>query len=228
MKLKKAVGLCMQAGSLNLFNHTTEEGEITQWLSDGRACYPLLGIPYLDEETVCTVFDIPEKKQEKMMIRCQDWPASLRVDDYNNADRMVDPMALSINYGGYTVVPMLTRGGGITYIQKKYLAPLEDAADVLIYCERVDSNGQRYIAVFNGLLIAAIIYPYDIICDDFMEKAETIVRLTDKELRQKRLLGDNKAPQEDNDQRTLFEGEEQEGDEEGEEPVEEEDDTDRS
>lgn len=234
MKLKKAVGLCMQTGNLTLFNHTDGDGVLTQWISDGRACYPLLGMPYLDEDTVCTVFDIPEKKQEKMMIRCQGWPAGLRVDDHSNADRMVDQMAISINYGGSTVVPMLTRGGGITYIQRKYLAPLEDAADTLIYCEREDSNGQRYIAVFNGLLIAAIIYPYDIISDDFMEKAETIVRLTERELKQKKIMGKSKASQEDEDmdQGTLFEepeeGEEEEDTEEGEKPGEVDDDTDRS
>lgn len=118
MKLKKAVSLCMQVGNLNLFDHTDEYGAVTQWLSDGRACYPLCGMPYLDEDTVCTVFDIPEKKQEKMMIRRQDWPKSLRVDDYDGEDKKVEPLPLSINYGGHTVLPMLTRGGGITYIQK--------------------------------------------------------------------------------------------------------------
>ena len=221
MKLKKAVSLCMQEGNLTLFNHTDQDGVVTQWISDGRAVYPLCGMPFLDEETVCTVFDIPEKKQEKMMIRCLGWPESLRVDDYNSSDKVVEQMALSINYGGYTVIPMVTRGGGITYIQRKYLGPLEDAQDILTYCERVDARGQKYIAVINGMLLAAIIYPYDMINDDFMEKAATIVRLTEKELKQKRLLG-YKAQEDgdrDEDQGTLLaapeEGEGEEDQEEG-------------
>lgn len=209
MKLKKAVSLCVSEGNLSLFNRTDLDGVVTQWISDGRAVYPLGGIPFLDEETVCTVFDIPEKKQEKMMIRCQSWPESLRVDDYDSSDKVVEPMAMSINYGGYTVIPMVTRGGGIMYIQKKYLGPLEDAQDILTYCERVSTAGQKYIAVFNGLLLAAIIFPYDMINDDFMEKAETIRRLTEWELTRKRLLGINRGSSEggdqDEDQGTLFE-----------------------
>ncbi len=228
MKLKKVVGLCMQTGRLCLFNHTDEDGVLTQWLSDGAALYPMDGMPHLDEDTVCTVFDIPEKKQEKMMINMTGWPATLRVDDCTSEDRMVEPMPLSINYGGHTLLPMLTRGGGITYIQKPYLGPLEDTKDTLTYCERVDTTGQRYIAVFNGLLIAAIIYPYDVLKDDFAKKVETIARLTEREVKQREILGKNKVSPEDKDQRTLFEGKNLTVTVEGEEPGEDEDDTDHS
>lgn len=62
-------------------------------------------------------------------------------------------------------------------------------------------------------MIAAIIFPYDIICDDFMEKMGTIVRLTEKELRQKKILGESTEEDGDEEQHNLFEGEGPEEDE---------------
>ena len=58
MKLKKVVALCNKAKGFRLFDKIDSTGEITQWLGDGYAIYPLNGLPILDEETLCAV-EIP-------------------------------------------------------------------------------------------------------------------------------------------------------------------------
>lgn len=70
MKLKKVAALCCQEGAVRLFDQTDASGEVVrQWLGDGRAAYPIDGMPYMETDNICTMFDIPEKKQEKMTFR---------------------------------------------------------------------------------------------------------------------------------------------------------------
>ena len=77
MKIKKIVDLCKKRGYFYLF--TTEGGE--QWLSDGVGAYPLGDVPSLDEDTLCVLFDIPEKAREKMVFRVQQAPSGFCFDD---------------------------------------------------------------------------------------------------------------------------------------------------
>lgn len=58
MKLKKVLSICKTNGLYYLYDRIDRSGEITQWLGDGYALYPLDGLPILDEESFCAVFDI--------------------------------------------------------------------------------------------------------------------------------------------------------------------------
>ena len=206
MKIKKVVALCLTTKRVCLFNHVDEDGVITQWLGDGSAFYPLNGVPFLEEETFCTVFDVPE---EKLMIRCGDMPEGVSVEDFTDEDQMVQPMGMSIYYGGSEVSTLRAKSGGITFIKRKYLAPLDDMTEVLQFYERVDSSGRRYIVVLSGLLIAAIIYPFDIVCDDLLEKLEALLRRTKEELKKKNAMAAGEEPLSpiDGGQETLFDKE---------------------
>lgn len=58
MKLKKVLSICKTNGLYYLYDRIDRSGEITQWLGDGYTIYPLDGLPILDEESFCAVFDI--------------------------------------------------------------------------------------------------------------------------------------------------------------------------
>ncbi len=184
MKLKKVVAQCLSTGSIYLYDHTDETGEITQWLGDGCAAYPLCGVPYLDAETFCTLFDVSERKQEKLMIRKAPMPESVNVADYVQGDRRVEPIGVGITFGGTALVPLVWRGDErrITYIQKKYLAPLEDVANVLQFVERVDPRGVRYIVALAGMLITAVILPYKTVCESFVVTLRDLLDLSYEEM----------------------------------------------
>lgn len=175
MKLKKVVALCNKAKGFRLFDKLDSTGEITQWLGDGYAIYPLIGLPILDEETLCAVFDISEKQRENIVVRRSEMPEAVNVDDTDPAERVLCDDDFSIIYGGAELQPLKTRNG-ITFIQRKYLAPLEDVLDMVQLYERVTPDGQSYIAAKAGLLLAAVIFPYKVVNEKFVTRLEEMAR----------------------------------------------------
>ena len=145
MKLKKVISLCHQRKTFRLFDKISENGEIVQWMGDGCAAYPLNGLPILDEETLCAVFDISEKQLKNTSIRRLTMPDVLNIGDTDPDERVLKDDDFSIIYGGTEVKPLKTRTG-IIFIQQKYLAPLEDVLDVVQLYERVTPDGQTYVA----------------------------------------------------------------------------------
>ncbi len=126
------------------------------------------------------------RKREKLMINKATMPESISVADYIAEDRGLEKLDISINYGGVSVIPFLIhQRGGVIYIQKKYLAPLEDMADELQFCERVTALGTRYIVVMAGLLISAVIMPYDMGKEGFSSTLNVLAQLTADEMKKK-------------------------------------------
>ena len=175
MKLKKVISLCHQRKTFRLFDKISENGEIVQWMGDGCAAYPLNGLPILDEETLCAVFDISEKQLKNTSIRRLTMPDVLNIGDTDPDERVLKDDDFSIIYGGTEVKPLKARNG-IIFIQQKYLAPLEDVLDVVQLYERVTPDGQTYVAAKAGLLIAAVIFPYSVINEKFVTRLEEITR----------------------------------------------------
>lgn len=211
MKLKKVVSLCLGAEAFRLYDKLDATGGITQWLGDGYAIYPLEGLPILDEQTLFAVFDIPERKREKVTFSQMFVPDVINVGDFDDDEREVEDNGVSINFGGTVVKPLQTRDG-ILYIQSRYLAPLEDVADVLHLFERETADGRRYVVAKVGMLTTAVIFPYDLIKEGFVSKLSEIVELTRAELDRKKFRESMaRSELEDRDQETMF-------DEEGKEP----------
>ena len=175
MKLKKVTSLCGKSKCYRLFDKIDSTGEITQWLGDGYAIYPLNGLPILDEESLCAVFDISEKQRENISVRRAAMPESVNTDDTDPAERVLKDDDFSIIYGGTELQPLKTRNG-IMFIQRKYLAPLEDVLDMVQLYARVTPDGQSYIAAKTGLLIAAVIFPYNVVNEKFVTRLEEIAR----------------------------------------------------
>ena len=88
MKLKKVLSICKTNGLYYLYDRIDRSGEITQWLGDGYAIYPLDGLPILDEESFCAVFDITGKQREKILFRHERLPEHLNVEDVAACDKL--------------------------------------------------------------------------------------------------------------------------------------------
>lgn len=173
MKLKKVAALCSAQKAFHLFDDVREGGEIRQWLGDGYALYLLSGLPILNENNVCAMFDVPEKKRKKCRCKQGPMPEGLNSEDWEQGERSVNDDWPTVEYDGRVVKPLSTRDG-ITFILSQYLTPLEDMADYLRLYERVDANGDKYIVAKNGMEIAAIITPFDIISAVFVEQLEDL------------------------------------------------------
>lgn len=49
MKLKKVASICSKTKIFCLYDREESGGEVSQWLGDSSAIYPITGLPYMDE-----------------------------------------------------------------------------------------------------------------------------------------------------------------------------------
>lgn len=161
MKIKNAVSICLRNETLCLWDETVgDTGEVRQWVGDRSAMYLMEGMPYLDENTVFCVFDITEKKQEKLYFKKEAFPVTVDSDDRKRDDAEAEPGKLSINYGGNTYIPYVG-GGKLVYINRDYMTPFQDKREGLALVIREDAKGVPYLVVMFGLLTIGIIMPFD-------------------------------------------------------------------
>lgn len=149
MKLKKVASLCSKANIFCLYDREESDDRVSQWLGEMGAIYPITGLPYMDEENIYSMFDIPAKKQEKITFRHQRAPEEFNLSDTDPTERRISEENLSVVYDGGVLKPLQTRNG-ITFIQSRYLAPLEDVADMVQLYERRTPQGATYIVAKTG------------------------------------------------------------------------------
>lgn len=172
MKLKKVLSICKTNGLYYLYDRIDRSGEITQWLGDACALYPLDGLPILDEESFCAVFDITGKQREKILFRHERLPEHLNVEDVAAGDKLVREYETTFINGGLRLKPLKTNNG-VMFIRSLYLSPLEDVIDMVQFYERTTPQGGSYIVAKAGFLTAAVIMPY-VISKKFADELEEL------------------------------------------------------
>lgn len=176
MKLKTIAALCKKSQNIVIMEKPAGGGDrVEQWIGDGYALYPVYGLPYLDEEGVFTIFDVPEKQREKYSFHSGALPEGMRFSDTDRNERIIEDEKISIIAAGRTLKPLQTRGG-LVFIDAKYLTPLADMLEVLELYERVKDSGQAYIAAKAGFILVAVIMPYDIVSEEFVKQLQGLTR----------------------------------------------------
>lgn len=175
MKLKKVASLCSRSKFFCLYDRQETDEEVSQWLGDSSAIYPIQGLPYMDEENIYSMFDISTKQQEKIVFRHQRAPQGINLSDADPTERRVDEDGLSLVYDGGMLKPLQTRRG-ISFIQSKYLSPLEDVADMVQLYERETPQGAPYIVAKTGFFLAAVIMPYSVINEKFVNQLSELAQ----------------------------------------------------
>ena len=176
MKIKSIAAICKKNKQVVLFNRYSDSGTISQYIGDGNAVYPISGLPELDEESILTIFDVPEKQREDWLVRYRDIPEGISFEDTDATEKIVEQGNLSIVYSGKTLKPLQTRRG-LVFIESRYLSPVSDVLDVLELYERVTPFGAPYIVAKAGFLLQAVIMPYDVISQQFVDNLK---RLTEQ------------------------------------------------
>ncbi|WP_317399670.1 hypothetical protein [Anaerotruncus colihominis] len=74
------------------------------------------------------------------------------------------------------VLQPLHTAQGLQFIDTKYLEPLAEYKDMLALYERTDTSGQTYIAAKNGLILVAVIMPFDAINEKFVQQLQEFTR----------------------------------------------------
>lgn len=87
--------------------------------------------------------DIPEKKREKLSVRCVETPEIINTADVVAGDYLLDAGELSIGYEGIALLPLQTREGVVS-IQEKAFSKTEPFLGVSCF-----SSGVPPFAVFR-------------------------------------------------------------------------------
>ena len=186
MKLKKVASICSKTKIFCLYDREESGGEVSQWLGDSSAIYPITGLPYMDEENIYSMFDISAKQQEKIIFRHQRAPEGINLSDTDQTEHRIDEESLSLVYDGGVLKPLQTRNG-ISFIQNKYLSPLEDVIDMVQLYERETPQGMTYIVAKTGLFVAAVIMPYNVINEKFVYHLSALARQCSRALAEKKI-----------------------------------------
>lgn len=171
MKLGKVGALCKSAKQFIIYKTWRD-----QWISDGCAIYPIRELPMLKEDNVYALFDIPEDKRGKIRYYEDiNIPYGIDLNDACEDEVVVQLESISIVQCGSTYAPIKGRGG-ILYINKKYLAPLDD--DVTLYERYYPRSDRSYIVAKRGLLLEGIILPAQIATKELANMLKNIGELT--------------------------------------------------
>lgn len=138
---------------------TKWEGSDTEWLSDGRAFFPVYGLPSLTEQTLRTMLDVPEEKWTGFTYREEDDLPFSDLDNYTGEEELrVSKITFTV-YGVEFIA--LTKGLDIYLVRAKQLKPLGDSAGLSFYLR------DDYIAVKEGMVLRAVLMP-EVIIDDMI------------------------------------------------------------
>lgn len=106
MKIKSIAAICKKNKNIAIFERYSDDGDIlTQYIGDGSAVYPVVGLPQLDKESLLTIFDVPEKDRDNYFVKTLGVPAAARY----SAIRLTDARSAS----GFKRLSR-KRGGGVS------------------------------------------------------------------------------------------------------------------
>lgn len=175
MKIKKIIDLCVKRGSMGIY---TDPDTKSQFMSDGIGIYPLQGLPFINEQYVCAMYDITDKKADKMFFyNIKGLPDEIDLSDTVKNETIAEMKDISVTLGGAVHVPILTEQG-LMFIEGKYLGPLADIdSRYLQFYLRYNNRKKPVITIKNGFVLVAVINPI-VISDKFVNELEELYQQT--------------------------------------------------
>ncbi len=157
MKIKK-IATVITSGSTISLQDVKEGDSVVQWVGDIATLYRLDNVPYLQETSFYSVFDIEKSKQDKYDYYHNNI-GNIRAltEDLSPNETSLYRTMVEIKYKGVSFVGMFGEGE-MLLVDSKYLKPLQDLEQIG-YWRRRDTSGQAYIVAKDGMLATAIIYP---------------------------------------------------------------------
>ena len=164
MKLKAIERICKASGFVHLIDEPPlmeDDGAVPpvqrQWISDGVSCYPLDGLPYLDEESICAIFDVDAKKRDKLVVSHKPTlPGGLDFTDMHKGDDHLEELKFQMSLGGDELHLFRDSAGALLVIKSVYRKPFDSWKEVECY-KRIDGEGRPYVAVMNGCILRGLI-----------------------------------------------------------------------
>lgn len=180
MKNKKIIDICKRNRHIYLFNDSSEN---CQWVSDGNAIYLMTDMPHLNESYICKLYDITDSQADKITFRTNlNLPEDLNFNDTDATEKPTSPLMLNITVDSFTLIPLITEEG-LMFLNSQYLTPFCDTNknDIQIYT-RKRASGETVFAIKVGLFLYAVVSPYNIISEEFVEKVKMLYKASETAL----------------------------------------------
>lgn len=190
MKIKALAALCRREKSMTILDETDGDGRVTrQWICCSTAAYPLDGMPEVTEDTILSVFDVPQSDRRLYSVRRGPADGMARcLADNQDDDREATMGSMTIGIGGDVIRPVYTPYG-LVAIKAEALKPVEDSGKTAQYFARELTTGPAII-VKNGFQAVAAIIPYsrwatwDRIAEELGDMSRLAARLAEKQREQ--------------------------------------------
>lgn len=159
MKIKKIAQLCKQEGWAELVNYTDRSGCVQQWITDGRALYPVEGLPYLRAENLPSLLELNDKQKDAMRIREREAPPSICFLDTADGEKAAVRQSVSVNYEGRELMPLVVSGVGVRWVDRALLAPILAEYENVELTLRAPAGCRELIAAKAGFMLVGLIAP---------------------------------------------------------------------
>lgn len=169
INIQKIVGMCKKQKRLDLL---LDPDTMQQWISDGYAMYPLLGLPLLTEENIRAMYALPEG----VRVEVKDMHGDFSAADVETHEKPVFYEKIQLQSCMESVITLRT-SRGVVFIRGKHLRPLEagENGETQLY-ERVSHSGNLYIAAKQGMMLEAIIMPMqNVLRADWLDDMQRLI-----------------------------------------------------
>lgn len=153
MKYSKITPLIKKHKHLSI--HTRKGSE--QWISNGNAAYPVLGMPVMSETEMLTFLNF----QQNDNINVIEWEADdINLTDTDRCEELINAFGPALIINGDPCATFLTSMGALI-VKEKYLAPCYThyGEGELTFWLRKTTKLNPFIAVKKGLYLLAAILP---------------------------------------------------------------------
>lgn len=173
MKYTKIAAFIKKAKHLSI--HTRNGSE--QWISDGTAAYPVLGMPVMSEKEMLTFLNF----QENDPINVIEWKAeNIDLSDVVPDEQLIESFGPSLNIGGEEYSVFYTSIGALL-VREVYLVPAYThyGEGELTFYLRYSKTNNPYIVVKKGFYPLAAICPFKTwgIGDTTLSRYEELCRM---------------------------------------------------
>ena len=158
MKIKKIAQLCKQEGWAELVNYTDRSGCVQQWITDGRALYPVDGLPHLRAENLPSLLELNDKQKDAMKLRAREAPVSISFADVCEGEKLAQMLPVRVYYGGDMLRPFCVDGKTYWLNEELFLPLLAEHPKAEFYY-RHPAGCTEMFDVKAGFMLVGMVMP---------------------------------------------------------------------
>lgn len=196
MKISKFVKLVKNAGRCIVAD--VEDSGI--WLGNGYGFYRATNLPKMaGREQVRTVLDVPEKAWEKVHLEEEEFESvrnvmGMNLSDYDKGEKRAEKVRVVAALDGLWAACCRCSDGELIFYRESLLSPIMDEvenSDYIMFTVRRMTNGQRYLAVHDGMNLLAAVMPMQVVSQEYLASlAEFEAMCTEQLYREQARTGD--------------------------------------